>query len=115
MFFSSAFAADVATDIAANTPTEPNFLMSALPLVVIFALFYLLVLRPQSKRIRAHNDLLQTLKPGDKVVTGGGFYGTIVSVDAAEMVIEIAPGVHVHAQKHTISALQAPVEITSSK
>jgi len=102
MLISPAFAADA----AAAAPQDPSLLMTIMPLVVIFALFYLLVLRPQSKRIRAHADLVQALKAGDKVVTGGGLYGTIVSISDKDMVIEIAPGVNVRAQKHTISALQ---------
>jgi len=102
MFISQAFAQEAAT-VAAN---EPSVLTSMLPLIVIFALFYILVIRPQSKRMKAHAQLLQALKAGDKVVTGGGLHGKIVSVGDKDMVIEIAPGVNVIAQKHTISALQ---------
>lgn len=108
-------AAYAAADTAAAAPPEPSFLMSALPLVVIFALFYILVLRPQSKRIRAHADLVNALKPGDQVVTGAGFYGKVVSIDGSDMVVEIAPGVNVRAQKHTISMLQQPTDIQPAK
>lgn len=102
MFISPAFAADV----AAATPQEPSIITSILPLVVIFILFYVLVLRPQSKRIRAHAELLRALQVGDKVITGGGLFGVITGVSDTDFTIEIAPGVNVRAQKHTISALQ---------
>lgn len=102
MFISPAFA-----EAAAATPPEgPSMLMSALPLIIIFVLFYVLVLRPQSKRIREHADLLQALKAGDKVVTGGGLYATVVKIEGGDITVEIAPGVQVKAQKHTITALQ---------
>ena len=103
MFFISPAFAQEATAVAAK---EPSVLTSMLPLIVIFALFYLLVIRPQSKRMKTHAQLLQALQVGDKVITGGGLHGKIVSVGDKDMVIEIAPGVNVTAQKHTISALQ---------
>lgn len=102
MFISPAFAQE-ATEAAAQ---EPSILTSMLPLIIIFALFYLLVIRPQSKRMKTHAALLQALQIGDKVVTAGGIYGKVVSISEKEMVVEIAPGVNVTAQKHTISALQ---------
>ncbi len=102
MFISSAFAQEA----AAAAPNSPSLITSMLPLIIIFALFYLLVIRPQSKRIKEHAQLVSSLKPGDKVVTGGGLFGTIVQVTDTDMTIEIAPGVNVKAQKHTITALQ---------
>lgn len=102
MFISAA----LASDVAVTASQEPSIFASMIPLVIIFVLFYVLVLRPQSKRIRAHADLLKALQAGDKVVTGGGLLGTIVSVQDDHFVVEIASGVQVRAQKHTISALQ---------
>lgn len=102
MFISPAFADAAAT--AASS--EPSLLTSMLPLVLIFVLFYVLVLRPQSKRIRAHAEMLKAIKTGDKVVTGGGLFGTVVAVGDSDVTVEIANNVHVRAQKHTISALQ---------
>lgn len=101
MFISPAFA-----QAAANTAeAAPSTWMSLLPLVVIFALFYILIIRPQSKRIREHNELVAALKPGDKVVTGGGLYATVVKLGDTDITVEIAPGVHVTAQKFTVTAL----------
>lgn len=110
MFISPAFA-----DAAAATPTEPSFLMSILPLVLIFVLFYVLVLRPQSKRIRAHAEMQKGIKAGDQVVTGGGLFGTVVAVSDTDITVEIARGVTVRAQKHTISAVQDVADTAAVK
>jgi preprotein translocase subunit YajC len=83
-----------------------NMLISFLPLLIIFVIFYLLIIRPQSKRIKEHHTMLNTLKPGDKVITGGGIYATVVKVADNDITLEIASGVQVKAQKHTVSALQ---------
>lgn len=103
MFISQAWAQDAvaAAPVAASSPW-----MSILPLIVIFMLFYLLIIRPQSKRIKEHGEMLQTLKTGDKVITGGGIFATVVKVSDHDVTLEIASGVHVKAQKHTITALQ---------
>lgn len=101
-FISPAFAQEAAASAAA----EPSVLKTMLPLVVIFALFYILVIRPQSKRMKAHAQLVQALKAGDQVVTSGGIYGKIASIQDNDMLVEIAPGVQIKVQKHTVSALQ---------
>ena len=101
MFISPAWA-----DTAAAAPQTGSTWMSLLPLVIIFVFFYLLVLRPQGKKIREHQSMLMALKQGDKVVTAGGIYATVVKVSDAEVTLEIASGVHVKAQKHTVSSMQ---------
>lgn len=104
MLISTAWADAAATTAA--IPEQGSFLVSMLPLLVIFAFFYLLVIRPQSKKIREHQALLQGLKIGDKVVTAGGIFATVVKVSDNDVTLEIASGVHVKAQKHTITSLQ---------
>lgn len=109
MFISQAWAdaATTATTTAtAAAQNAPSSWMSLLPLAVIFVLFYLLIIRPQSKRIKEHQALLQGLKAGDKVVTGGGIFATVVKVSDTDVTVEIASGVQVKAQKHTITSLQ---------
>ncbi len=101
MFITPAWA-----DTAAATAQTGSTWMSLLPLAIIFVFFYLLVLRPQSKKIREHQEMLMAMKPGDKVVTAGGLFATVVKVSDKDVTLEIAPGVHVKAQKHTVSGLQ---------
>jgi preprotein translocase subunit YajC len=99
MFISPAFA-----QAAGEAAKGPSTLMSLLPLVVIFALFYILILRPQSKRMREHNEQISALKVGDKVVTSGGIFATVVKVGEGELTVEIAPNMQVRVQKFSVTA-----------
>ena len=102
MFISEAFAQT--TDAAASGAQGggPAALMQFLPLVIIFVIFYVLLIRPQQKRARDHQRTLDNLKKGDRVVTGGGIIGTISKIEGVEAIVEIADGVRVRVQKATI-------------
>ncbi len=64
-------------------------------LALLLASFYLLVLRPQGKRVKAAKELRESLRPGDRVMTTSGMHGRLVAVDGDVAVLEIAPGVQV--------------------
>jgi preprotein translocase subunit YajC len=86
-----------------------------IPMLMVFVLFYFLIIIPQRKRQRAIDQMLNDLKPGDKVVTNGGIYGTIVSLndDKRKLVLKISenPVVRVEVARSSISGLQeAPEE-----
>ncbi|HEY1096368.1 MAG TPA: preprotein translocase subunit YajC, partial [Alphaproteobacteria bacterium] len=89
------------------------------PLLFIFIIFYFLVIRPQSKKIRTHQEMLGGLKKGDHVVTGGGFLGTVVSTKDDEVVVDLGKGLEVRALKHTLSGLQnsaiTPIPVKKTK
>lgn len=72
------------------------------PLVAIFAIFYFLMIRPQQKRAKAHRAMIDAVKKGDEVVTGGGLIGKVVRVIDAEVEVEIAPMVKVRALRSTL-------------
>lgn len=84
-------------------------LMSLLPLVLIFVVFYFILIRPQQKKAKEHREMLARLKRGDRVVTGGGVIATVVRVapDSDEVIVEIAknPQVRVTVVKNTISSV----------
>lgn len=102
MFISPAFAQEV-TQTAAATATQPGIFMSMLPLVLILFIFYIMVIRPQNKRMTEHRAMLQALSKGDKVVTAGGIVGTVSKLpNDEEAVIEIADGVQVTVVRNTI-------------
>jgi preprotein translocase subunit YajC len=61
-----------------------------IPLVLMFVIFYFLLIRPQSKKQREHQDMLKNLKKGDKVITSGGLYGVVVKVSDKDVVLEVA-------------------------
>jgi preprotein translocase subunit YajC len=76
-----------------------------LPLIVIFAIFYFLMIRPQNKRQKEHRELVAALASGDEVVTAGGVLGKVTAVGEQFLDIEIAPNVSIKVQRHTISAV----------
>jgi preprotein translocase subunit YajC len=87
-------------------------LAQLLPFILIFAILYLLVIRPQQKKQRdaqtERANMLKALKPGDKVVTTGGIYGTIVAVRDKDDTVQlrIAQSVSVEAERGAIGRLQ---------
>ncbi|HYV04753.1 MAG TPA: preprotein translocase subunit YajC [Blastocatellia bacterium] len=87
-------------------------LAQLLPFILIFAILYLLVIRPQQKKQREaqteRSNMLKALKPGDKVVTTGGIFGTIVAVREKDDTVQlrIAQSVSVEAERNAIARLQ---------
>ena len=79
-------------------------LEAMLPLVLIFVVFYFLLIRPQQKKMKEHKGMLEAMRRGDKVVTGGGIVGTITKVDDDfTITIEIAKDVKVKVQRALIN------------
>ena len=79
-------------------------LFAALPFILIFGLFYLLILRPQQKQKRHMDDLLKNLKRGDKVITAGGIHGRIINVEEDVVTVEIAKGINIQVSRSSISS-----------
>lgn len=73
-----------------------------LPLGVFIVIFYFLIIRPQKKRQRKHEDMLASIRNGDMIVTAGGFYGTVRDVKDDSFIIEIADGVKARILKGSI-------------
>ncbi len=87
---------------------QGNPLVGLLPLVVIFALFYFLFIRPQQKQAKERENLLKALKEGDKVVLVSGVYATVSKVeDGGEILrLQIADGVNIKAARSAVDRLQ---------
>lgn len=82
-----------------------------LPLVLIFAVFYFLLIRPQQKKMKEHRAMLDAVRRGDRVVTGGGIIGTVTKVVSDdELQIEIAEGVRVRVARATLASVQSKGE-----
>jgi preprotein translocase subunit YajC len=84
--------------------------MQLLPFVLIFVIMYLLILRPQQKRQKQHQEMLKNVRRGDTVVTSGGLIGKVtkkVDDDATEIEIEIADGLRVRQSRSMISDVRA--------
>ena len=96
MFFSPAYAQTAAATGGANA------FMQFVPLVAIFAIFYFLMIRPQQKRAKEHRAMLDAVKRGDEVVTGGGILGKVTRVQDSELEVEVAAGVKLRVVKGTL-------------
>lgn len=89
---------------AAAASSSTGGLMSFLPMIVIFVLFWLLLIRPQQKKMKLHNQMLAALDKGTKVVTNGGLIGTIIKMHDDGLVdVELAPEVVVKMQRSAIA------------
>ena len=93
---------------------QTSTIMSFLPLVVIFVLFYFLLIRPQQKRAKEHKKMVDELAEGQEVVTAGGVLGKVVSVNNDWLTLEVSDGVFLKVQRGTISVVVPPGTIKSS-
>ena len=96
------------TQVYADAPTVSHGggfdIMSLLPLALIFVVFYFLILHPQQKKMKQHQQMLSGLRRGDKVVTSGGIIGTISKLTSdREVQVEIAEEVRVRIMRSTIT------------
>ena len=78
-------------------------LFSLLPLVVIFVLFSLLLIRPQQKRAKQHKEMVAALKKGEEIVTNGGLLGKVTEVSDNFVTVEVSSGLNVRIQRQSIS------------
>ena len=84
---------------------QPNAFMQLLPLVLIFVVFYFLLIRPQAKRAKEHKAMVAALAVGDEVVTAGGMLAKVLETGDQFLTVEIAEGVRVKVQRHTVTAI----------
>ena len=82
---------------------QPGVFMQLLPLILIFVVFYFLLIRPQQKRAKEHRAMVAALASGDEIVTSGGMLGRISEVGDQFVTVEVADGVQVKVQRHTIA------------
>lgn len=84
-----------------------GFVMSLLPLILIFVVFYLLLIRPQQKKAKEHRQMLDNIKKGDKVITTGGIYGVIDAVGVETFTIKVSENVKIKVGKSHIISLRS--------
>lgn len=88
-----------------------EFLISLLPFVLIFVVMYFLILRPQQRRVKQHQEMIGALRRGDTIVTSGGLVGKISKViDEKEIQLEIAEGVRVRIVRSMVAEVRAKGE-----
>ncbi|MGW8309775.1 MAG: preprotein translocase subunit YajC [Thiogranum sp.] len=91
--------------LAAAPAPQADPIMSFLPLVLIFVVFYFLLIRPQTKRAKEHKQMVENLAKGDEVVTNGGLLGRITDVGENFVQLKVADNVEVKVQKQAIATL----------
>ncbi len=102
-------------DIAKN---QDGFSLTGfVPLILIFVIFYFFIIRPQSKKIKEHKSLVDSLKIGDKIITNSGILGIIKEIDSKENVleIEIAENVQIKILRNFVSDLAKKEEETKKE
>jgi preprotein translocase subunit YajC len=96
---------DIAFAQTAPGMTGPSPLVTILPFILIFIIMYFLVIRPQQKKARAHQEMLNKLKKNDEVMTSGGIYGKVISLADNVVTLEVAPNVRIRVHRPQISAV----------
>ena len=76
-----------------------------LPIIILFAIFYFLLIRPQQKKAKEHKQMIDNLKKGNRIITSGGIYGTIVSLDDTIIGLEIAEKVKIKISRANVGGL----------
>jgi preprotein translocase subunit YajC len=94
-----------ASDAVGAAAQQPSMWASLLPMVLIMAVFYVFLIRPSQQKMKEHHKLVASLSKGDSVVTSGGIFGSVVSIDAESgiMSLEIADGVRVRVKKEMVT------------
>lgn len=75
------------------------------PIIIMFVIFYFLLIRPQQKKTKDHREMLNQLKKGDRIVTGGGIHGRITGVSDTTLTVEIADKVRVKMNRGNVSSI----------
>ncbi|HVV63582.1 MAG TPA: preprotein translocase subunit YajC [Pseudolabrys sp.] len=113
MFITPAFAqsSPLGSLFGGGAGGEGGMLMSLLPFVLIFVIMYFLILRPQQKRVKAHQEMVKNVRRGDTVVTNGGLIGKVTKVvDEEQLEIEIADDVRIRQVRSMVTDVRAKGE-----
>jgi preprotein translocase subunit YajC len=93
---------------SAQSGGAAGLLVGIVPWVLIFVIFYVVMIRPQQRRVKEHQGSIAAVKKGDEVITGGGIRGRVTKVGDEEAEVEIAQGVKIRVVKSTISQVLTP-------
>jgi len=88
---------------AATPQTQPSLLASLLPLIILFAIFYFLVILPQQRQAKKHKQMVEALKKGDKIITTGGIIAEVVKNEPEFLKIKLNDSVEVKLDKSAVA------------
>jgi preprotein translocase subunit YajC len=83
----------------------PGPIVTILPFILIFVIMYFMVIRPQQKKARDHQDMLAKLKRNDEVMTSGGIYGKVIDLKETVVTLEVAPNVRIRVHRPQIAVV----------
>ena len=84
-----------------------------LPIIILFVIFYFLLIRPQQKKAKEHREMIANLKKGARIITSGGIFGTIISLDDTTVGLEIADKVKIKITRGNVAAIASDVNTNS--
>ena len=76
-----------------------------IPLILMFAIFYFLLIRPQQKKAKQHREMISSIKKGDRVVSSGGLHGVVTGITDEVVTMEIAPKIRVKVSRASVAGL----------
>lgn len=91
----------MANNAAAQEGARPGY-EGIIMLVIMFAIFYFLLIRPQQKRAKQHKQLIESLKVGDQVITAGGIHGKVSAIQDTVVTVEVATGVKIKINRSSV-------------
>jgi preprotein translocase subunit YajC len=89
---------------------RPNMLGALLPFVLVFVIFYLLIIMPQRKKQKKHMDLVENLKPGDRVITTAGIFGTVMGVQKDLIELKVASNTNIKITKSAVGVIRGATD-----
>ncbi len=105
MLFNSRFFMG-AMPLAAQAEAQPNPLASFIPIILIFVIMYMLLIRPQQKKNKEHQEMIKKVKAGDRVVTAGGIHGQVTKVKDRTLTIRVADKVEIEFSRVSVASIQ---------
>ncbi|MDD8020947.1 MAG: preprotein translocase subunit YajC [Acidobacteriota bacterium] len=99
----------------AATPAQGNLLVTLLPLILVFVIFYVLIILPQRKKQKQHQKMVDNLRAGDRIITSGGIFGTVMDVHPDRIELKIASNVKVDILKSAVGIVLSEKEKAENK
>lgn len=90
---------------AGQTARPGSFITALVPFILVFVIFYVLIILPSRKKQKKHQEMVESLKPGDKIVTTGGIYGTVMGVQQDRIEVKISANVKIDITKNAIAVI----------
>lgn len=89
-------------------PQGTSLFAALIPFILVFVIFYLLIVMPQRKKQKKHLAMVEQLKPGDKIITSGGIFGTVMGVQQDRIELKVAANVKIDITKSSVAVILGP-------